>query len=795
MAAASTSSAAAGSDTHSTHASMQKEVNAMHSPPHSATIPSRPVTPASIHSAAQRGDTALITHLISTSRATANDRDQENISPLHWAAINAHVPTCKLLIDLGAEVDAVGGDLEATPLQWAARNGHLYVMNLLLQHGADPTFTDAQGFNTLHLTVHSSAVMPLVLLLQHPAFSAVSSLDSPDSQGHTPLMWAAYQGDAISVDLLLAHGADVHRSDAVGLSPMHWAVVKGNRLCIQKLASAGCDLWAKEEGGKTPRDMAVELKSIAAYSKALADVGFEEDGRRKSKQMGDLPTRISILVIPFLALGLVFSTLSVLPWFTGVPLVVGEFFAMHHIVTRVLLDPLELESMQKSNYFLAVVSGSIAWVGWEWASKLVHATPGFAYWNLTFAITILLSSWNLFRAATLEPGYSPRTQNETDRRATVETLVNDGHLNGMNYCVACMARRPLRSKHCRHCKRCVARHDHHCPWVNNCIGVNNHRQFIVFITSLVIGIISFDYLTYQYFVLNTPPYIPSVSSSCLLPTSICAGTDYDSFLFSCMIWATIQLSWTLILLVAHSWQISRQMTTLEVSNLGRYGFMGGKGGSSMSSQSGFMEARARNSGTSPIDGTAGFVQHQHGDGDDAGLDEENSTAGGGSTTSSTSSSASPNQSKKGNHQHGTFTSVLGGSGNWLLSIVGLDLYTKGKGGEGLKKASRSQNPFDHGLLINCQDFWTRGRILGVKYEELYDIPSGGFMPNSRGGVGVSSHQRSRSMDLEVGGGGGGSSNRRWSMWSSVKRSLPRRSHEYSLLPDNHNLPDGEDDMA
>ncbi|MCO5553693.1 hypothetical protein L7F22_007219 [Adiantum nelumboides] len=254
--------------------------------PSQSALPSRPSTPATIHSAAQRGDNALITHLVSTSRASVTDRDEENISPLHWAAINAHAPTCKLLLDLGADVDAVGGDLEASPLQWAARNGHLYVMHLLLQHGADPTLTDAQGFNALHLTVHSSAVMPLVLLLQHPAFSAVSSLDSPDSQGHTPLMWAAYQGDAISLDLLLAHGADVHNVDAAGLTPMHWAVVKGNRLCIRKLASAGSDLWAKEEGGKTPRDMAVELKSIAAYSKALADVGFEEDGRRKSRPMG-----------------------------------------------------------------------------------------------------------------------------------------------------------------------------------------------------------------------------------------------------------------------------------------------------------------------------------------------------------------------------------------------------------------------------------------------------------------------------------------------------------------------------
>jgi palmitoyltransferase len=50
-------------------------------------------------------------------------------------------------------------------------------------------------------------------------------------------------------------------------------------------------------------------------------------------------------------------------------------------------------------------------------------------------------------------------------------------------------------------------------------------------------------------------------------------TAYDAFLVSVACWATLQLSWTSILLASQFWQIARQMTTLEVSNLGRYGFM------------------------------------------------------------------------------------------------------------------------------------------------------------------------------------------------------------------------------
>ncbi|NXU83867.1 ZDH12 palmitoyltransferase, partial [Xiphorhynchus elegans] len=48
-------------------------------------------------------------------------------------------------------------------------------------------------------------------------------------------------------------------------------------------------------------------------------------------------------------------------------------------------------------------------------------------------------------------------------------------------CGYCLVKQPMRARHCQLCQHCVRRYDHHCPWIENCVGERNHPLFIAYL--------------------------------------------------------------------------------------------------------------------------------------------------------------------------------------------------------------------------------------------------------------------------------------------------------------------------
>ncbi|GJJ78834.1 palmitoyltransferase ZDHHC13/17 [Entomortierella parvispora] len=657
-----------------------------------------------IFQAAQMGKLDIIARLVDADPKLVKSRDFQDVTALHWAAINNQIPVAKCLLDHGAEVDAIGGELIATPLHWCARNGHLNMTKLLLKHGADPMLQDSQGFNALHLATHSSNAMLVLYLIM----AGDMAVDTVDTLGHTSLMWAAYQGDSLSVDLLLKYGARVDTKDREGFTPLHWAVVKGNRDCLSKILKAGGDVKAGDKSGKTPVDMIKELKGTTIWQRALSDAKLSDDGQSRRSRFEKKTTNTIIYFIPYVTLFFTLELMVLFPWYIALPLAVGQFLVGHIGSVKFLLRTKTPNDMLQTPYYTAVFQASAFWIGVIWIHRIVLNTSHLLWLNLGFIATYVTALYFFYGAVMADPGWIKSNTSIEEQKASVLQMADRGLLDVRHFCASCVTQRPLRSKHCKFCNRCVAKFDHHCPWIFNCIGANNHRAFMIFLVLFILCVPMYAYLSFEYLSIVSPKYEPVPSNPCLLGETMCSYFQYDAFATMLAIWSILQMTWPGLLFVVQLYQVGQAKTTNEAMSHQRYNTVG-RGLS--------IRQRILRS-LSEIDSEMAGAGHP--------LQEESINlleAGGGDDDSTLIDREDEFKADSGDHHghghgHGHGHRRGGGGGMWGL-LVGTARGRRQHGDE-----PESTNPFDFGFLQNCVGFWTQGRrgpMRGVNWYAFYEV--------------------------------------------------------------------------
>ncbi|XP_039581032.1 palmitoyltransferase ZDHHC13 isoform X2 [Passer montanus] len=393
--------------------------------------------------------------------------DKENVTLLHWAAINNRQELVKYYISKGAVVDQLGGDLNSTPLHWTIRQGHLPMVMLLLKCGADPSLIDGEGFSSIHLAVLFQH-MPIIAYL----IAKGQNIDTTDFNGQTPLMLTAQKAIGPEpMKFLLKFNPSLNAVDNVQKNTaLHWAIASGNTSAVDLLLEAGASLDIKNIKGERPLDIAYESQNhFMVYM-----IQEEEKMRnRRNNRLLKIVEKYELFLMIASSLSFMWAIgyimdLSSDSWLLKGGLLLSLLFVMSLFV-RLLVGLKNLRYLPT-----AFLLSSVFWMSMTWFFWFLPDTT-----NVILKIAVMFSMMGLlyyfYKTWSTDPGYIKTSEEERKE-----------------------VRKPLRSVHCLACQACVARYDQHSLWTGQCIGIGNHYYYLLFLFFLTMTGVWLLYGTLQY---------------------------------------------------------------------------------------------------------------------------------------------------------------------------------------------------------------------------------------------------------------------------------------------------------
>ena len=203
-------------------------------------------------------------------------QNDEQFTPLLWAACNDSLPMVQLLLQNGARVDVADKD-KMTPLLWATYHKNLEMMQLFLDKGANVAVADKDGNTPCLLAVLRDSQEALKVLVEKGANVEVANKD-----GNTPLLWAAYYNRPAMVQLLVDKSARVDVVDKDENTPLLWAARNNNLSMVQLLVDKGARVEVADKDGMTAVSLTKDPTIKAYIENAL-------EAKRQAKAWGQWP--------------------------------------------------------------------------------------------------------------------------------------------------------------------------------------------------------------------------------------------------------------------------------------------------------------------------------------------------------------------------------------------------------------------------------------------------------------------------------------------------------------------------
>ncbi|KAK6339219.1 hypothetical protein TWF718_008641 [Orbilia javanica] len=202
--------------------------------------------------AARNGHETVVEILLGTLHVNIDVRDVEGRTAMAHAVSEGHQRILELLIDAGADVNAVDNDAETT-LRMAVLGSHLNIADFLVKNGADVNAINNAGEAAIHIAVEKGYQETIDLLIKNGANVNVKS-----KAGSVALQVAAANGYREIVGLLLRSRADVNAKGPEGVTALQKAAEKGYQEIVDLLIRNKADVNTKDREGVTALQAAAE---------------------------------------------------------------------------------------------------------------------------------------------------------------------------------------------------------------------------------------------------------------------------------------------------------------------------------------------------------------------------------------------------------------------------------------------------------------------------------------------------------------------------------------------------------
>mmetsp|Transcript_23332 Transcript_23332/g.58022 ORF Transcript_23332/g.58022 Transcript_23332/m.58022 type:complete len:701 (+) Transcript_23332:113-2215(+) len=523
-----------------------------------------------VHWAAKNTNALALDLLTKRDRSLLSQRDLDGFTPFILCAQNDNSQLMEWLYFKGVSVEEQD-NLGRTALHWASYRGNRKTVQWLLSRSASIVHRDHEGTTAVHWAALKNKFSITDMLIE---VGGVHLLDIPDCQGSTPLALAQRQKNSYLVACFIKAQVFQFIFGRPNLTRNLYALLF---ICFM-MWTIGIWTFIVAPGICALHPNAVVTWSVlVGLSLLLWAQNYRGDpGWMRPKSI--LPQSTLIGPDPERTFDAEQPVESQMVHRDSVKADLIEDRGDEEDLVR-----LEIEQ-NKYNYQRQLISEAKKRVEEDWSFPPSHALQA-AAWSDQRQRPRRVSNTETglgLRHAQLGEADKILRQREKEMgeliaRTRVEKLLAEGGAEYLELldrgdfkqvCCVCRSRRKMRSHHCKECGRCVDRHDHHCPWIDNCVGLGNQRSFFCFIFVLFVTILSFYYVVVVYYFFGV--VFPGVTHS--------SFTDLFSSIWNGSMWplvkplltvvtATFNLVWVVfvgLLVARHAAYMLVNLTTFEV---------------------------------------------------------------------------------------------------------------------------------------------------------------------------------------------------------------------------------------